>query len=65
MPSPEGRHADRDNAATAQTIAQETGVDEVRAELLPGDKGAAVEMAVDDHRLRSAQRMRLLAPLYE
>jgi Cd2+/Zn2+-exporting ATPase len=32
-----------DNAATAQAIARETGVDEVRANLLPGDKVSAVE----------------------
>lgn len=38
-----------DNAGTAQTIAQETGVDEVRAELLPGDKVAAVESLVRTH----------------
>jgi cation transport ATPase len=62
---PRGVMLTGDNAGAAQTIAQDTGVDEVRAELLPGDKVAAVEMAVDDHRLRSAQRMRLLAPLYE
>lgn len=35
-----------DNAATAQRIARETGVDEVRAELLPADKVAAVESLV-------------------
>jgi Cd2+/Zn2+-exporting ATPase len=32
-----------DNQATADRIAQETGIDEVRAELLPADKVAAVE----------------------
>lgn len=35
-----------DNAGTAQRIARETGVDEVRAELLPADKVAAVETLV-------------------
>ena len=32
-----------DNAGTAQAIAAQTGVDEVRANLLPGDKVSAVE----------------------
>ena len=35
-----------DNQGTAQAIAQETGVDEVRAELLPADKVQAVEAMV-------------------
>ncbi len=35
-----------DNQGTAQAIAQETGVDEVKAELLPEDKVAAVESLV-------------------
>ena len=32
-----------DNAATAKRIAQELGIDEVRAEVLPGEKSAEVE----------------------
>jgi Cd2+/Zn2+-exporting ATPase len=32
-----------DNLATAQAIAMQTGIDEVKAELLPGDKVGAVE----------------------
>jgi len=35
-----------DNRGTAESIARETGVDEVRAELLPADKVAAVEALV-------------------
>lgn len=38
-----------DNRATAEAIARETGVDEVRAELLPADKVAAVEDLVSRH----------------
>jgi Cd2+/Zn2+-exporting ATPase len=38
-----------DNAPTAQTIAQETGVEEVRAELLPAEKVGAVEELVARH----------------
>jgi cobalt-zinc-cadmium resistance protein CzcA len=38
-----------DNAGTAQRIARETGVDEVRAELLPADKVAAVETLVANY----------------
>jgi len=36
-----------DNQATAEAIARETGVDEIRAELLPEDKVQAVEELVD------------------
>lgn len=36
-----------DNASTAKTIADRAGVDEIRAELLPQDKIAAVEELVD------------------
>ena len=32
-----------DNAATAEAIAQEAGIEEVRAGILPGDKAAAVK----------------------
>ena len=38
-----------DNAATAQAIGRETGVDEVRAELLPEDKVRAIEALVEAH----------------
>lgn len=38
-----------DNQATANAIGKETGVDEVRAELLPADKVAAVEELVSRH----------------
>ena len=38
-----------DNRATANAIAQQTGIDEVRAELLPGNKVAAVEDLVRRH----------------
>ena len=38
-----------DNAATARAIADEVGIDEVRAELLPEDKVAAVEDLVATH----------------
>jgi Cd2+/Zn2+-exporting ATPase len=39
-----------DNQPTARAIAQEAGVDEVRAELLPADKVAAVESLVTRYR---------------
>ena len=38
-----------DNQPTAERIAAETGIDEVRAELLPADKVAAVEALVGDY----------------
>lgn len=38
-----------DNTPTAQAIGQETGVDEVQADLLPGDKVAAVEALVAEY----------------
>jgi Cd2+/Zn2+-exporting ATPase len=37
-----------DNAGTARAIAEETGVDDVRAELLPDDKVVAVRSLVDE-----------------
>ena len=40
-----------DNTATAQAIGRETGVDEIRAELLPADKVAAVESLLARHRV--------------
>ena len=38
-----------DNRPTAAAIAEECGIDEVRAELLPEDKIAAIEQLVDDY----------------
>jgi len=38
-----------DNRGTAEAIARETGVDEIRAELLPAEKVAAVEQLVARH----------------
>ncbi|HSN75032.1 MAG TPA: heavy metal translocating P-type ATPase, partial [Anaerolineae bacterium] len=38
-----------DNARTAQAIAAQTGIDEVRANLLPGDKVSAVEALLAEH----------------
>ncbi|QDT31964.1 heavy metal translocating P-type ATPase [Thalassoglobus polymorphus] len=38
-----------DNAGTAQAIAQEAGIDEVQAELLPEDKVSAVERLVEQY----------------
>ncbi|QDI74394.1 heavy metal translocating P-type ATPase [Leisingera aquaemixtae] len=38
-----------DNERTARAVAAEVGIDEVRAELLPEDKVAAIENLVDSH----------------
>jgi Cd2+/Zn2+-exporting ATPase len=38
-----------DNAGTANAVAREIGIDEVRAELLPADKVAAVQDLVAEH----------------
>jgi Cd2+/Zn2+-exporting ATPase len=38
-----------DNARTAQAIAAQAGIDEVRANLLPGDKVSAVEALLAEH----------------
>jgi Zn2+/Cd2+-exporting ATPase len=38
-----------DNAATARAIAAQAGIDEVRANLLPGDKVSAVEALLAEH----------------
>jgi len=47
-----------DNRATAEVIARETGVDEVRAELLPEDKVAAIERLVGEfHKVGGAVAM--------
>ena len=38
-----------DNTRTARAVAAEVGIDEVRAELLPGDKVTAIEELVESH----------------
>jgi len=38
-----------DNEGTARTIARQAGIDEIRAELLPADKVAAIESLVQQH----------------
>jgi len=38
-----------DNRATAESIGREIGIEEIRAELLPADKAAAIEALVREH----------------
>lgn len=45
VPAPLGR----DNKGTANAIASEVGIDDVRAELLPADKVAAIESLERDY----------------
>ncbi|MFC3957491.1 heavy metal translocating P-type ATPase [Halovivax cerinus] len=46
-----------DNARTATAIAEQVGVDDYRAELLPEEKVAAIEELMDDHDDGDEQRM--------
>lgn len=40
-----------DNAVTARAVAVETGIDEIHAELLPGDKLAVIERLTKEHKM--------------